>query len=175
MQLFDARDDVAHLARFERLTGLVGRGEYTQVVGVVDRVGGHHFEALALAQAAVNHANEHDNAHIGVEPAIHDHGAQGRIRVAFGWRDLSHHGFEDFFDAHAGFGRAWNGVGGIDADDVFNFSFGVLGVCLRQIHLVEHRHHFHTEVQRGVAIGDSLCLNPLAGIHHQERALASRQ
>ena len=175
LQFFDARNDVAHLARFKGITRFIGRGEHTQVVGVVDRFGGHHLETLTFAQASIHHPHQHDDAHVGVKPAVDNHGSQGRIRIAFGCGNFGHHSFQNILHAHAGFGRAGNRIRGVDADDVFNLCFGVVRIGLRQIHFVEHRHHLHTQVEGGVAIGHGLRFDALAGIHHQECAFTSRQ
>jgi hypothetical protein len=64
---------------------------------------------------------------------------------------------------------------GVDADHVLDLGLGVVGVGLRQVHLVEHRHHFDAEVERGVAVGHRLRLDALAGVDHQQRAFAGRQ
>ena len=62
---------------------------------------------------------------------------------------------------------------GVDANHVFDLFLGALGVGLRQIHLVEHWHHFDTELERGVAVGHRLRFNTLTRVHHQQRAFAS--
>ena len=51
----------------------------------------------------------------------------------------------------------------------------VVGVGLRQVHLVEHRHHFDAEVERGVAVGDRLRFDALARIDDEQRAFACGQ
>ena len=84
-------------------------------------------------------------------------------------------GLEDVVQAHAGLGAAGDGVGGVDADDVLDLFLGALGVGLRQVHLVQHRHHLDAEFQRGVAVGHRLRLDALAGIDDQQRAFAGRQ
>src|SRR5659263_470868 len=55
------------------------------------------------------------NADIGIEPTVNNHGTQRTRRVAFGRRNARHHGFENFLNPHAGFRRAGNRVGGINA------------------------------------------------------------
>ena len=175
LQLFDARNDVAHLARFERFTRLVGRGEHTKTARFVNRIAGHHANALVFEQLAIDHTHQHDHTHIGVEPTVDDHGAQRRIRVALGRRNAGHHSLEDFFDAHAGFGRAGNRIGRVDADHVFHFAACVLRIGVGQVHLVEDGDHFHAQVECGVAIGHGLRFHALAGIDHQQSAFAGRQ
>ena len=50
-----------------------------------------------------------------------------------------------------------------------------LGIGLRQVHLVQHRHHFDAELERGVAVGDRLRLDALARVDDQQRAFAGRR
>ena len=186
----DQSDGVAHASRLEFLdasnyktdfTGFQGRTRLgvgrkdTQLLGVIRRFAGHELDAVALGQTAIDHAHQHDHTHIGVVPAVNDHGAQGRRRVAFRRRDAGHDGFENFVNAHAALSAAGNRIGGIDADDFFDFLPGVVGVGLRQVHFVEHRHHGHAQIKRGVAVGDGLRLNALTGIDHQQRTFAGRQ
>jgi hypothetical protein len=94
------------------------------------------------------------------------------LRVALRRRHLGHHGLEDLVDAHARLGRAGNGLARVDADHVLDLGLRVLGVGLRQVHLVEHGQHFHAELERGVAVGHGLRLHALRCIHHQQRAFA---
>jgi GTP-binding protein LepA len=65
---------------------------------------------------------------------------------------------------------------GVEAQTVANcytaLDLGVLRVGVRQVHLVEHRHHLDTQVKCGVAIGHRLRFHTLAGIHHQQCAFA---
>ncbi len=175
LQLLDAGNDVAHLSGLEHIARLIGGREHAQAVGFIGRAGGHHLEALVLLELAIDHAHQHHDAHIGVKPAVHDHRAQGRLGLALGWRHLGHHGFQNFFNAHAGLGRAGNRVAGINADHIFDLGLGIVRVCIGQIHLVEHREHFHAQVQRGVAIGHRLGFNALRRIDYQQRTFAGRQ
>ena len=64
---------------------------------------------------------------------------------------------------------------GVDADHVLDLGPGALGIGLRQVHLVQHRHHLDAEVERGVAVGHRLRLDALARVDDQQRALAGRE
>jgi hypothetical protein len=175
LQFLDARNDVTHLTCTQHLTWLVGRSEHTQASRFINGIAGHHADALVLEQLAIDHAHQHDHTHIAVEPAVDDHGAQRCVGVALGRWNTGHHSFQDFFNAHAGLGRTGNRIGGVNADHVFDFGTRVVGIGVGQVHLVEHGHHFHTQVERGVAVGHGLRLHTLAGVHHQQGAFASRQ
>ncbi len=56
----------------------------------VDQVGrarGHELDLLALLQDAVDHADQDDDAEVGVVPAVDEHRLQRRVAVALGRRD----------------------------------------------------------------------------------------
>ena len=99
-------------------------------------------------------------------------GASGRPRGA-GMRCDDR--LEDVVDALAGLGAAGDRVLGVDADHVLDLLPGAVRVGLRQVHLVEHRHHLDAEVERGVAVGHRLRLDALARVDDQQRALAGRE
>ena len=153
----------------------VGRREDTEVVGVVGRARRHHLDALALREAAIDHAHQHHDADIGIEPAVDDHRAQRRIGIAARSGHLRHDGFENLVDAHARLRRTRNRIGRIDADHILDLRLRVVGIGLRQIHLVEHRHHLDTEVERGVAVGNGLRFYALARIDDEQCAFACRE
>ena len=54
-------------------------------------------------------------------------------------------------------------------------ALGALRIGLRQIHLVEDRHDLDAEIERGVAVGDRLRLDALAGVDDEQRAFAGRE
>ncbi|MCY1422034.1 hypothetical protein D9M71_377030 [compost metagenome] len=82
---------------------------------------------------------------------------------------------EHFVDAQAGLGRALDRIGGIDADDFFDFFFNTVRIGLWQVDLVQHRHHFQALLDRRVAVGNRLRFNALTGIDHQQRAFTGSQ
>ena len=82
----DRGGDEAELAGAELVDGEhLGR----EHAGALDRIfgaGAHHADGLALLQHAVDDAHQHDDAEIGVVPAIDQHGLQRlgarRLRAA---------------------------------------------------------------------------------------------
>ena len=76
----DRRGDEADLAgaQLGRLQHL-GR-EHADAVDLVVRVGAHHADALAFLYGAVDHAHEHDDAEIGVIPAVDQERLERRRR-----------------------------------------------------------------------------------------------
>ena len=175
LQFLDAGDQKAHLAGRELLARhRLGR-EHADLLERVDGVGGHHADALAFLEHAVHHAHEHHHAHVVVEPGVDDHRPWRAVDAPARGRHAGNHRFDDVFDPFAGLGRAGDGVFGVDADDVFDFLLGALRVRLRQVHLVEDRHHLHTQLECGVAVRNRLGFHALAGIHHQQRPFAGRK
>ena len=82
---------------------------------------------------------------------------------------------EHFVDAQTGLGTALDRVGGIDADDFFDFFFDAVRIGLWQVDLVQDRHDFQALLDRRVAVGNRLRFNALTGIDHQQRAFTGRQ
>ena len=175
VQLLDAGDHEADLAGPQDVARLRLRREDAELLDAVADVGGHQADALALGERAVDHPHQHHDADVVVEPAVDDHRPRRAVGLAARRRHAVDHRLEDLVEAQAGLGRARNRVAGVDADHVFDLGARVVGVGLRQIHLVEHRHHLDAEVERGVAVGHRLRLHALAGVDHQQRAFAGRQ
>ena len=172
LQLANASNDVTHFTRLQRVARLIAGGEHAEVVRVVSGACGHHLESLAFSQTTINHAHQHDNTHIGVKPTVHNHGPQRAGGTALGWRNSRHHGLKDVVNAHARLGRTRNGIGRVNANHIFNFSFGVLWVGIGQVHLVQNGDDLNPQLQGGVAVGDGLRLNPLARIDDKQGPFA---
>ena len=84
--LLDLGGDEADLAGAElRRLGHLG-AEDADPVDLVGRVRAHHADALALLQRAVEDAHQHDDAEIGVVPAVDQQRLQRRRLVALGRR-----------------------------------------------------------------------------------------
>ena len=64
------------------------------------------------------------------------------------------------------------GVGGVEADHVLDLLLDPVGLGRRQVDLVEDRHDLVVGVDRLVDVGERLRLDALAGVDHQQRALA---
>ena len=78
--------------------------EHADPVDQVRGAGGHEADLLALADHAVDHADQDDDAEIGVVPAVDQHRLQGRRRIARGRRDPRDDRLQHFVDADAGLG-----------------------------------------------------------------------
>ena len=97
------------------------------------------------------------------------------VRIALGGRNALDQLLEQFRDALAGLGADQRGVVGRDADDFLDFVNDLGRIGRRQVDLVDDREHLEPLFERGVAVGDALRLDALAGIDHQQRTLAGRE
>ena len=170
--LLDRGRDEADLAGAELVRRHQLRREHADAVDVIGRVGAHHADALALLQHAVDDAHQHDDAEIGVVPAIDQQRLQRRRAVALGRRQARDDRLQHLRHVQAGLGRNHDRVRGVDADHVLDLLLDLVGLGRRQVDLVEHRHDLVAGVDRVIDVGQRLRLDALARIDHQQRALA---
>ena len=148
------------------------RREHADAVDVIGRVGAHHADALALLQRAVDDAHQHHDAEIEVVPAVDQQRLQGRVAVALRRRQARDDRLQHLRHVQPGLGRNLDRVGGIEPDHVLDLLLHLVGLGGRQVDLVEHRHDLVAGIDRVIDIGERLRLDALAGIDHQQRALA---
>ena len=170
--LLDGGGEKADFAGAQPLDGFLLGREDADAVHLIGGVRGHHADAVALFQLAVDHPHQHDHAEIGIVPGIDQQSLQGRVRVALGGGELFHHRFQHAVDVQPGLGRNRNRVGGIDPDHVLDLLADAFGLRGRQIHLVEQGHDVEPGIDRLIDIGEGLRLHALARVHHQKRAFA---
>ena len=103
--VLDLRGDEADLAGAEVGELLDLGAEAADPVDQMLGAGLHELDLLALFEHAVDHADQDDDAEIGVVPAIDQHRFQRRVGVALGRRDSRDDRFERSRDADAGLGR----------------------------------------------------------------------
>ncbi|KAG1446757.1 hypothetical protein G6F57_017240 [Rhizopus arrhizus] len=151
------------------------RREHAGLLAQVGGAGGHQQDLVLGLEHAIDDAHQHDDAHVVVEPRVDDQRLQRRVGIALGRRHAGHDGFQDLVDAHPRLGAGQHGLGGVDADHGLDFGLGALDVGGGQVDLVDHRHHFQTLLDRGVAVGHRLRFHALGGIDDQQRALAGGQ
>ena len=116
--------------------------------------------------------NKHDDAQVGVVPAVDEQRLERRRRIALGRRQPVHDRFQHLGDVLTGLRRDENRVGGVEPDHVLDLLLDLVGLGGRQIDLVEHRHDLVVVVDRLVDVGERLRLDALAGVDHEQRALA---
>ncbi len=171
-ELLDARDDEAHLARGELVAADGLRREDAHLLAQVDGAGRHQQHLVARLQRAVDHAQQHHDADVVVEPRVDDQRLQRRVGIPGGRRDPRDHRLEDVVDAFAGLGAGADRVLRVDADDVLDLLDHPLGLGRRQVDLVQHRHDLDALLDRRVAVRDRLRLDALRRVDDQQRALA---
>ena len=141
----------------------------------VDGAGAHHFDFHAGPDGAVEHAQVHDDAPVGVVLAVEDQSLEGRTAVALGRRHVPHHHLEDGVDVDAVLGGNLRGVHGRQADDVLDLLLDLLGPGSGQVDLVDDGQDLQPLVHGQVGVGQGLGLDALGGVDHQDCALAGGQ
>ena len=80
--LLDRGGEKADLAGAEGVGGEHAGAEGADAVDGVEGAGLHHADAVALAQGAVEDADEDDDAEVGVVPGVDEQGLERGVRVA---------------------------------------------------------------------------------------------
>src|SRR6185437_4802826 len=143
--------------------------EHADALDRMRGAGRHHADLHTRLEHAVLDAHKDHDAEIRVVPAIDEQRLERRRGVALGRRQALNQRFQHLIDIEPGLGRDLDGVRRVEADHVLDLLAHALRLGRRQVDLVEHRH------DRLIDIGQGLRLDALAGIDHQERALARRQ
>ena len=173
--LLDLRRDVADLARPEAVGVLHLGPEDADAVDLVIGVRAHHGDLGAGLERAVDDPHQHDDAEIGVVPAVDEERLQGRRGVALRGRQAMDDRLEHGLDVEPGLCRDRHRLRGVDADHLLDLLLDALGLGRRQVDLVQDRHDLVAGVDRVVDVGERLRLDALRGVDDEERALASRK
>src|SRR5690606_15894100 len=171
----DLGGDEADLAGAKLLDGRVLGQEDADAIDQMGRAGLHHLDAHPRLQHAVEHAYQQHHAQVGVVPGVDQHGLQRSVDVALGRGQTRDDGLQHVLDADAGLGRAHDGVGGVDADDVLDLRPHPVRLGGGQVDLVQDRNDLVVVVYGLINVGQRLGLDPLRGVHHQDRAFTGRQ
>ncbi len=175
MDVLDTGHHEADIAGFEDV-GVGGfRIEDAHLVGKPGLAGGLDHNPVALAQGSFHHSHERHHPEIVVEPGVDDQGLQRRATIALGGRNFADQVLQHILHAQACLGAATYRILRLNADDVLDFRGDPLRLRLRQVHLVEDRHHLEPLLDRGVAVGHGLGFHALAGINHQQGPFAGVQ
>ena len=137
--------------------------------------GGHHLDAFAGVQHAVDHADVGDHAAVGVVDRVEDHGAGRGVGVTRGGRKVADDLVEQDLDAHAGLAGDAEHLVGVAADQVGQFRRVLLGLGCREVDLVQDRDDREVVFHRQVEVGEGLGLDALGRVHQQDRAFAGRE
>ncbi len=173
--VLEARDEVAHLAHIKRLLGHLLGVPRANLFHERFRARGHHADLVALLDVPVDHTDEGHHAAVGVEVAVEDERAQGRLPVARGGRDVVDHGFQKIVDALAGLARGEHRVVGGNGQAVLDLGLHALGLRGRQVDLVDERDDLQIGVHGEHRIGHRLRFHALGGVHHEHGSVAGGQ
>ena len=172
----DRAGEEAELARAELVDGEHLWREDAGALDEVFCVGLHHADGLALLQAPVDDAHQHDDAEIGVVPAIDQHGLERGVDVALARRrQLVDDGLQHVGDADAGLGRDEHGVRRVDADDFLDLLADALRLGGGKVDLVQDHDDLVVGVDGLVDVGQRLRLDALRGVDDEQRALAGAE
>ena len=173
--VLQARDHVADLAGLERLDRTpVGREE-AELLRLEAGSLRHRAQRFAGLEAAVDDADERDDAAVLVVRGVEDERTGRRVRVAGRRRDPLDDRVEDVLDALARLRRDAQHVVGVVADQVGDLGGGAVGIGLRQVDLVHDRDDLEVVLDREVGVRERLRLDPLRRVDDEQRALARLQ
>ena len=96
----------------------------------------------------------------------------GASGVAARRRDAGDDRLQHLFHPDPGLGRDVERVPGVGAEQVGDLLRDPLRLGAGQVDLVDHRDQLQPVLDREVGVGDGLRLDPLGGVHDQQRALA---
>ena len=176
LDILDGGGEIAHLSRRQLIAGdeLTG-SEITDFYDLRRRAGRHHAYRHSLADQAIADAAEYDDTAIGIIERIEDQGFEGSLRISFRSRNLGDNSFQHIFDADALLCRDQGRVFRLNADDVLYLLLDLLRHGAGQVDLVDHGEDVQIMFQSQINIGESLRLDTLCGVHHQDRAVTGRQ
>ncbi len=174
--VLDAGDQVAHLARAQRVDRGHARPEEADLVDLGLRAGLHRDYRVVLAQLAVDHPDVGDHAAVLVELGVEDERARRGAGVALGRIvPAATIASSSSVTPIARLGRdADHLVGGL-AQQLRDLAGHALGLGARQVDLVQGRDQLEPGFDRQVGVGHGLRLDALGGVDHQQRAVAGGQ
>ena len=124
--LLDVRDEETDLADAELVDDdRLGR-KHAHLLRLVVLAFGHQPDLHARPDHAVDHADDDDDAAVGVVPGVEDQRFERRVRVAGGRRQALDDRFENLGHAEALLGAGENRAGAVEADDVLDLTPALL-------------------------------------------------
>ncbi len=170
--LLDGGGEETDLARPQRVEHLLLGTEHADALDLVAGVSRHQRDPLALAQHAFDDAHEHDDAEIGIIPAVDQQRFERLCGIALGRRQPLDDRLQHRLHVETRLGGNRDRVRGIEPDHVLDLLLDAVGVGGRQIDLVEHGQDLEVVVERLVDVGERLRLHALARVDDEDRALA---
>ena len=173
--LLDLGGDEADFARPQFFHGDALGREDADLFHLIDGIGGHHADFLALLQFAINDAHQNDDTQISIVKGIDQQRLQRRIQRALGRRQAGDDGFQHQINIQSGLGADRHRIAGVNSDHILDLLLDPIRFGGGQVDLVEDGHDIQPGINRLIDIGEGLRLDALAGIHHQQRAFAGGQ
>jgi hypothetical protein len=172
VQVFDGGDDEADLAGADFFDLLGSWHVLGQVCDLVELVGAHEADFLALGQLAIDDADVGDDAAVVVVDAVEDEGAGRGIGLAARGRELVAEFGQQFVDALAGLGGDEDCFFGGEAQDLLDFLRDASRIGAGQVDLVDDGDDLQADIDGGVGVGDGLGLHALGGIDDEDGTFA---
>ena len=175
LDVADARHHEPDLPAAQLLAVLGVRGVPPHGIHASRLPGRHHPDLVAFLQSPGKHSHQRHHADMTVEPGVDDQRLQRPLRIPIRRRHVAHHALQHLRHVQPGLRADLHRIRRIQPDDVLDFLAGSHRVGLRQVHLVQHRQDHQVLLDRVVAVGHGLRLDPLRRVHHQQPALAGRK
>ncbi len=132
----------------------------------------HERELGARGHPALHDPDARHDAAVLVELGVEDQALQRRVRIADGRRDALDDRVEQVGDALAGLGRHPDDLLRGDPEDPLDLAGIAIRIRSGQVDLVEGGNDLELVLQREVAVGQRLRLDPLRGVDHEDDTLA---
>src|SRR4029079_18684793 len=173
--ILETGNDVPHLARLERVGWDAARREEAELLRLEPRPSGHGAQIVARPEAAVDRADEGDDAAILVVGGVEDERARRSVRVTLRRRDPGDDRVEDLRDPLPGFRGDAEYAPRILPDEVGDFCGDSVRIGLWEVDLVDDGNDLEVVLQREVRVRERLRLDTLPRVDEEERAFARLQ
>ncbi len=166
------REYVAHHAFRKFFARVAAHAERADLGHHVFAAGLHHADFHARPERTFHDADVVDDAAVGIVYRVENQGLERLSAVARGGRNFVHDLVEHLFYVEARFrGDARNLVGVVAQQVAYEFCH-VVGLCARQVHLVQNRDNREVVFDGEVEVRKRLRLDALACVHHEDGAFA---
>ena len=137
--------------------------------------GFHHADFHAGLDGAFYDTDVVDDPAVAVIDGVENQGLQGFSAVALRGGNLVNDLVQDFAHVQARLCRNSGNLVGVVAQKVTHQLGDMVGLCSRQVHLVQHGNHRQVVFDSEIEVTEGLCLDSLACVHHQDGTFTGRQ
>ena len=166
------REHVAHHAFRKFFARVAAHAERADFGHHVLAAGLHHADFHAGLERAFYNADVVDDAAVTIVDRVENECLQGLSAIARGGGDFVDDLVEHLFHVQAGLGGNARNFFGVVAQEVAHEFGDVVGLCARQVHLVEYGDNREVVFDGEVEVRQRLRLDALACVHHEDRAFA---